>query len=46
MCALRALALALRERPPEDWPHALLHLGDQIYADEVEPEPARGDRGR
>src|SRR3954454_9777525 len=36
--ALRALALKLRDQPPETWPGALLMLGDQIYADEVEPE--------
>ena len=24
--------------PPEEWPHALLLLGDQVYADEVSPE--------
>ena len=23
--------------PPEEWPHALLLLGDQVYADEVHP---------
>jgi hypothetical protein len=37
VCALRALALRLRERPPEELPGALIHLGDQIYADEVDP---------
>jgi hypothetical protein len=37
VCALRAMALQLRERPPEQWPSALIHLGDQIYADEVDP---------
>lgn len=37
VCALRALALRLREQDPERWPHALVHLGDQIYADEVDP---------
>ncbi len=36
--ALRALALKLRDQPPESWPGALVMLGDQIYADEVEPE--------
>src|SRR4051795_12112367 len=36
--ALRALAFKLRGMPPESWPGALLMLGDQIYADEVEPE--------
>ena len=27
-----------RRRRPEEWPHALLLLGDQVYADEVHPE--------
>jgi hypothetical protein len=33
--SLYALALRMRRQPPEDWPDALLLLGDQIYADEV-----------
>ena len=33
--ALYALALRMRRRPSEEWPDALLLLGDQIYADEV-----------
>ena len=37
VCALRALALRLRDRPHDEWPNALFHLGDQIYADEVDP---------
>ena len=35
--ALRTLALHMRERPTEEWPHLLLMLGDQVYADEVSP---------
>jgi hypothetical protein len=35
--ALRAYALRMRERPEEEWPHLLLMLGDQVYADEVSP---------
>ena len=35
--ALRTLALRMRERPTEEWPHLLLMLGDQVYADEVSP---------
>jgi hypothetical protein len=35
--ALRAYALRMRERPPEEWPHLLLMIGDQVYADEVSP---------
>ena len=33
--ALHASSLRMRREPNEDWPHALLLLGDQIYADEV-----------
>jgi PhoD-like phosphatase len=36
--ALRTYALKMRHEPPEDWPHLLLLLGDQVYADEVSPE--------
>src|ERR671914_1507651 len=32
---LYALALRMRRQPQEDWPDALLLLGDQVYADEV-----------
>ncbi|MEA2296142.1 MAG: hypothetical protein QOE86_3781, partial [Solirubrobacteraceae bacterium] len=41
VCGLRALALRLRTLPPESWPGALLLLGDQIYADETEPDTQR-----
>ncbi len=41
VCALRALALRLRHKPVQEWPGALLHLGDQIYADEVDPDTAK-----
>ncbi|MBA2491935.1 MAG: alkaline phosphatase D family protein [Gammaproteobacteria bacterium] len=44
--ALRTLALRLRGEPPDQWPHALLFLGDQIYADEVSPETRQFIRGR
>ena len=33
--ALHAAALSMSREPMEDWPDALLLLGDQIYADEV-----------
>jgi hypothetical protein len=36
--ALRGLALRMTHAPPEEWPHALLLLGDQVYADEVHPK--------
>ena len=35
--ALYAVVLEMVERPAEEWPHALLLLGDQVYADEVSP---------
>jgi hypothetical protein len=36
--ALWAYAHRMREQPRDEWPHALLLLGDQVYADEVSPE--------
>jgi hypothetical protein len=36
--ALYALAIRMRERPPEEWPHLLLMIGDQVYADEDAPQ--------
>lgn len=38
--ALRALAVRMLDREPHEWPHALLLLGDQVYADEVSPGTA------
>ena len=35
--ALYAYARRMIEQPPEEWPHVLLWLGDQVYADEVSP---------
>jgi hypothetical protein len=35
--ALRALALSMRDQDPDEWPHLLLLLGDQVYADEISP---------
>src|SRR6201994_4605445 len=35
--ALGALALDLREAPPERWPDIMLLIGDQVYADEPGP---------
>jgi hypothetical protein len=35
--ALRAMALRMAAGDPETWPHAVLLLGDQVYADEVSP---------
>jgi hypothetical protein len=39
--ALRSLALRMAGHDPETWPHALLMLGDQVYADEVPPAVKR-----
>ena len=39
--ALRALAMRMRATDEEDWPHLLLLLGDQVYADEVPPATAQ-----
>jgi hypothetical protein len=36
--ALHAYALRMMEQSPERWPHAIVLLGDQVYADEVSPE--------
>jgi len=44
--ALRAVAMRMREQPPELWPDALLMLGDQIYADEVPPATREFIRSR
>ena len=41
--AARRSRCACADQPPEEWPHALLLLGDQVYADEVHPE-RRGAR--
>jgi hypothetical protein len=35
--ALYALALRMRDEPPERWPDQLLLLGDQVYVDEGSP---------
>ena len=36
--ALHALSLRMQAQSVEDWPHSLVLLGDQVYADEVSPE--------
>jgi hypothetical protein len=38
--ALRVLADHMCRADPGEWPHALVLLGDQVYADEVPPEVA------
>jgi PhoD-like phosphatase len=44
--ALVAMAQRMTRRPPEEWPHALLLLGDQVYADEVSPKVREFIRSR
>ena len=44
--ALYALAMRMKERPPEEWPDLLLMLGDQVYADEDAPETRKFIRER
>ena len=40
--ALDAYAARMARRPPQEWPDALLLLGDQVYADELTPPLALG----
>jgi hypothetical protein len=35
--ALYAYAKRMMQQPEEEWPHILMWLGDQVYADEVSP---------
>jgi PhoD-like phosphatase len=44
--ALRAMALRMAESDPDTWPHTVLLLGDQVYADEVSPDTLEFIRGR
>jgi hypothetical protein len=44
--ALYALALRMRGQDVDRWPHMLLLIGDQVYADEVSPETAEFIRAR
>lgn len=44
--ALDCYAARLTALPVEDWPDALLLLGDQVYADELTPEARRHLAGR
>jgi PhoD-like phosphatase len=44
--ALRTMALRMRDEPPDTWPDLLLHLGDQVYADEVPPSTQEFIRSR
>ena len=45
--ALHALAERMRTQDAEEWPHALLLVGDQVYADEnIDPETRAFIEGR
>ncbi|OLL71477.1 Phosphodiesterase/alkaline phosphatase D [Pseudonocardia sp. Ae168_Ps1] len=44
--ALDAYATRMTTRPHEEWPTALLLLGDQVYADELTPQSRRRIAGR
>jgi PhoD-like phosphatase len=44
--ALRTYALRMLQAGPETWPHLLLLVGDQVYADEVSPEALEFIRSR
>uniref|UniRef100_UPI0015F08E9C DUF7800 domain-containing protein n=1 Tax=Pseudonocardia pini TaxID=2758030 RepID=UPI0015F08E9C len=44
--ALDAYAARMVSAPPQDWPTALLLLGDQVYADELTPQTRRRIAGR
>jgi hypothetical protein len=39
--ALAALGERMQSEPPQQWPDALLLLGDQVYADELSPKVER-----
>jgi phosphodiesterase/alkaline phosphatase D-like protein len=39
--ALDAYAARMATRPPDEWPDALILLGDQVYADELTPTARR-----
>jgi hypothetical protein len=44
--SLIAMAQRMTGSDPQEWPHALLLLGDQVYADEVSPEVKEFIRSR
>ena len=44
--ALRAIALRMAGADPGTWPHTVLLLGDQVYADEVSPKTLEFIEGR
>ena len=44
--ALRAIALRMASSDASEWPHTVLLLGDQVYADEVSPDTLEFIRAR
>jgi hypothetical protein len=44
--ALRAIAQRMAGSDPAEWPHTVLLLGDQVYADEVSPDTLAFIRSR
>ena len=44
--ALRAIAHRMAGSDPAEWPHTVLMLGDQVYADEVSPDTLEFIRAR
>jgi hypothetical protein len=44
--ALRVLADRMCGQEPDEWPHALVLLGDQVYADEISPDVREFIRSR
>jgi PhoD-like phosphatase len=44
--ALRAVALRMAAGDPDEYPHTVLLLGDQVYADEVSPDTLAFIKGR
>jgi phosphodiesterase/alkaline phosphatase D-like protein len=44
--ALDSYAARMADRPIDEWPDALILLGDQLYADELPPDEQRRVRGR
>ncbi len=43
---LQAYAVKIADRPEDEWPHALVMLGDQVYADETSPKTQQRIRER
>jgi hypothetical protein len=44
--SLAALAIRMKETPEDEWPDAMMLVGDQVYADEVSPDVAAKIKAR